>query len=309
MRKLSHNDISAAAVLLHQKIVQRMGNRTYRIWGIPRGGVSAALALQAVSSNKLHPVDNALDADIIVDDLADSGKTRMAHHERARRPVGVLFTKDPSRDAKEGWDLWGAPLDRQEWVVFPWEGGETGSADDIVVRLLQYLGEDPERQGLTETPARVLKAWKHWCSGYTLKPEDVLKSFKDGAEGVDEMVLVKNIPIYSHCEHHLAPFFGVAHIAYIPNGHIAGLSKLVRLAEVFARRLQVQERITNQIADALTEHLSARGAGVVLECRHLCMESRGVCKSGATTVTSAMRGAMLDKPAARAELLSLVRDR
>ena len=127
----------------------------------------------------------------------------------------------------------------------------------------------------------------------------------DGAESYDEMVLVKNIPIYSQCEHHLVPFFGVAHIAYIPNGKIVGLSKLSRVADIFARRLQVQERLTNQIADALEDNLQPRGIAVVLECRHLCMEARGICQQGHTTVTSAMRGVLLNNSAARNEFLRL----
>ena len=163
------------------------------------------------------------------------------------------------------------------------------------------------RPGLVETPARFAKAWQEWASGYAVKPEELLKSFEDGAEQVNEMVLVRDIPIYSHCEHHLAPFFGVAHIGYIPNGRIVGLSKLVRLAKAFAQRLQVQERLTNQIADALMQGLSPLGVGVVIECRHLCMESRGVERAGATTVTSALRGAMKDAPEVRAELMALVR--
>ena len=127
------------------------------------------------------------------------------------------------------------------------------SGDDIAVRLLQFIGENPERGGLLETPKRFIKAWRQHSSGYGVDPKDVLKTFEDGAESYDEMVLVRDIPVYSHCEHHLAPFFGVAHVAYIPNGSIVGLSKLSRLVDIFARRLQVQERLTNEIADAMKE--------------------------------------------------------
>lgn len=131
----------------------------------------------------------------------------------------------------------------------------------------------------------------------------MLKAFDDGAENYDEMVVVKDIPFYSMCEHHLAPFFGTARIGYVPSGKVVGLSKLPRLLDVFARRLQVQERITTQVADALMEHLQPRGVGVILTARHLCMESRGVCKQGAATVTSALRGVFKDA-AVRAEFLS-----
>ena len=135
----------------------------------------------------------------------------------------------------------------------------------------------------------------------------MLKTFEDGAEGCDEMVVVKDIPFYTHCEHHMAPFFGTATIAYIPDGRIVGLSKLSRVLDVFARRLQVQERLTTQVADALMEHLKPRGAGVVVRARHLCMESRGVCKQGHHTRTSALRGIFKEDSAVRAEFLSLDR--
>jgi len=176
-----------------------------------------------------------------------------------------------------------------------------------ITRLLKLIGEDPSRGGLQETPDRVAKAWEFWTKGYKERPEDVLKVFEDGAERCDEMVLVKDIPLYSHCEHHLAPIFGTVSIAYIPQGRIVGLSKLSRLADVYARRLQVQERLTNQIADALHTHLKPKGVGVVVKARHLCMESRGVCQQGHITVTSALRGVMRDVPEARAEFLELVK--
>lgn len=152
------------------------------------------------------------------------------------------------------------------------------------------IGEDVSREGLRETPARVVKAWKAWTAGYHQNPADVLKTFKDGAEGsTGQWVIVKDIPIYSHCEHHLAPFFGTATIGYVPNGRVAGLSKLARLADVFAKRLQVQERLTNQIADALMEHLQAQAAMVLVNCRHMCMESRGIQRTGSSTITRAFR--------------------
>lgn len=174
---------------------------------------------------------------------------------------------------------------------------------DIIKALLEMVGEDPERGGLVDTPARVVKAWKFWCSGYGEDPKDVLKVFEDGGERYDQMVLVKDIPIYSHCEHHMAAIIGTASIAYIPNGKIVGLSKLSRMADIFARRLQVQERLTDQIADALNDNLSPVGVGVMIKARHLCMESRGVCQQGHHTVTTALRGAIRDEPATRSEFL------
>jgi GTP cyclohydrolase IA len=177
----------------------------------------------------------------------------------------------------------------------------------LVRAMLHHIGEQP-RPGLEETPQRVVKAWGEWFAGYSQNPADVLKTFEDGApKKLDQMVAVLDIPVYSHCEHHMAPFFGVAHIGYVPNGRIVGLSKMKRLVDVFAKRLQVQERLTEQVAEALFTHLDAKGVGVMLRCRHMCMESRGVAIPGSYTVTSALRGVFYDKPEARAEFLALCR--
>ena len=174
-----------------------------------------------------------------------------------------------------------------------------------ITGMLQFISGDAEREGLSETPKRVAKAWAKWTEGYSMDAAEILKVFEDGAEKCDEMVIVKDIPIYSHCEHHLAAIFGTATIAYIPNGKIVGLSKLSRLADMFARHLQVQERLTNQIADALEEHLGAIGVGVVIRARHMCMESRGVCQQGHHTITSALRGVLKDNECSRAEFMAL----
>ena len=177
---------------------------------------------------------------------------------------------------------------------------------EMVRQLLRLIGEDPDREGLQETPLRFLKAMAEYTRGYREKPENVLKVFEDGGEGVDEMVIVRDIPVYSLCEHHLAPFFGKAYVGYVPDKKILGLSKISRLVEVYSRRLQVQERLTNQIADALAKHLQPLGVAVVLECRHLCMESRGVKHAGSSTVTSALRGSIKKNPDTRKEFLSLI---
>ena len=175
-----------------------------------------------------------------------------------------------------------------------------------VRRLLSFIGEDPDREGLKETPARFLKAWSEYTRGYLEKPEDVLKVFEDGAQSVDEMVIVRDIPVYSLCEHHLAPFFGKAYVGYVPDQRILGLSKISRLVEIFSRRLQVQERLNYQIADALHTHLQPLGVAVVIECRHMCMESRGVRHTGTATVTSALRGSIKSNADTRREFLSLI---
>lgn len=178
-------------------------------------------------------------------------------------------------------------------------------AEDAVRELLIAVGEDPDREGLLETPARVARAYKEIFAGLWQKPEDVLTTTFD--LGHDEMVLVKDIEVVSSCEHHLVPFVGVAHVGYIPSadGKITGLSKLARLVDVFARRPQVQERLTTQVADSLMEILEPRGVIVVIECEHMCMTMRGVRKPGAKTTTSAVRGQLRDA-ATRAEAMSLI---
>ncbi|MFI8102572.1 GTP cyclohydrolase I FolE [Streptomyces sp. NPDC101118] len=178
-------------------------------------------------------------------------------------------------------------------------------AEAAVRELLIAVGEDPDREGLLETPARVARAYREILAGLWQRPEDVLTTTFD--LGHDEMVLVKDIEIVSLCEHHLLPFHGVAHVGYIPaeSGKITGLSKLARLVEVYARRPQVQERLTTQVADSLMEILEARGAIVVIEAEHMCMSVRGIRKPGAKTTTSAVRGQLRD-PATRNEAMSLI---
>lgn len=177
--------------------------------------------------------------------------------------------------------------------------------EPVIKQLLPFIDVNHHREGLRETPHRVAKAWSKWTEGYSMDAAAILKAFEDGAENCDEMVIVKDIPIYSKCEHHLADIFGTVTIAYIPNGKIAGLSKLSRVANMYARRLQVQERLTNQIADALELHLGATGVGVIVRARHMCMESRGICQQGHHTITSALRGVLKDNPETRAEFMAL----
>ncbi|MDQ1482102.1 MAG: cyclohydrolase [Actinomycetota bacterium] len=174
-----------------------------------------------------------------------------------------------------------------------------------VRELLFAIGEDPDRDGLTQTPARVARSYAEIFAGMGKEPEDVLTTTFE--MGHNELILVRDIEVYSTCEHHLVPFHGVAHVGYIPgpDGRVTGLSKLARLVDIYARRPQVQERMTSQIADALCEHLKPLGALVVIECEHLCMSMRGVRRPGARTITSAVRGQLRD-PATRAEAMGLV---
>jgi len=178
-------------------------------------------------------------------------------------------------------------------------------AERAVREILLAIGEDPDREGLQDTPARVARSYSEIFAGMSQGPEDVLtRTFEIGHE---ELILVRDIEVYSTCEHHLVPFHGVAHVGYIPGreGRVTGLSKLARLVDVYARRLQVQERMTSQIADALVEFLKPQGVIVVIKCEHLCMSMRGVRQPGSRTITSAVRGQLRD-PATRAEAMGLV---
>jgi GTP cyclohydrolase IA len=183
---------------------------------------------------------------------------------------------------------------------------DTARIERAVREILLAIGEDPDRDGLLDTPARVARAYAEQFAGLAQRPEDVLATVFDA--DYDELILVRDIEVYSTCEHHLVPFFGFAHVGYIPNekGQITGLSKLARLVDLYARRPQVQERMTSQIADALMGVLEPRGALVVIEAEHLCMSMRGVRKPGARTVTSAVRGSMRDSDRTRAEAMSLL---
>jgi GTP cyclohydrolase I len=294
---LTHEAVGALAAALAKQIVAygagRPAGQRLAAYAVPRGGVPVAYLLGPLVPGLLL-VDTPADADIFIDDLIDSGATcEQLCDEHPGKPFFVLIDKRESK-------LYGG-----QWVVFPWEEDAAGSFENNITRLLQFIGEDASREGLQETPHRVAKAWRHWCSGYGKDAGSLLKVFEDGAEKYDQMVIVKDIPIYSHCEHHLAPIFGTVSIAYIPNGKIVGLSKLSRLADMFARRLQVQERLTDQIADALVEHLQPLGVGVLVKARHLCMESRGICQQGHHTITTALRGVIKDEAQTRSEFLRL----
>ena len=226
-------------------------------------------------------------ADLILDDIVDSGATRdrFAAAFPSTRFVALV---DKQKDPELG------------WVVFPWEN-ETGP-EDAVVRLLEYIGEDPKRDGLLDTPRRVVKALAEMTAGYREEPAEILSTTFEA--DCDEMVVVTDIPFHSMCEHHMMPFSGTATVAYIPGERVVGLSKIPRLVRCFARRLQLQERLTDQVAGAIMRHLNPIGAACVIRASHTCMHARGV-QSGGSMVTSALAGAFLDKPEARAEFMAL----
>ena len=184
----------------------------------------------------------------------------------------------------------------------------SASYEELVREMIVRLGEDPEREGLTRTPERVKKAYEFLTRGYREDPEALLRKALFTVS-YDEMVIVKDIEMFSLCEHHMLPFFGKVHIAYIPNGKVIGLSKLPRLVEIFSRRLQIQERLTTQIAETIQKTIEPQGVGVVIEARHLCMMMRGVEKQHSAAVTSSMLGCFRDEQETRTEFLSLIRQR
>lgn len=175
---------------------------------------------------------------------------------------------------------------------------------DNIRKMLQFIGEDSSREGLIDTPKRIVKSWGDLYKGYSQKPEDILTVFK---EDCDEIVLLKDIELYSMCEHHNLPFIGKAHIAYLPDKQVIGISKLARLVDIYARRMQIQERIGNQVTEALMEHLKPLGAACIIEAQHLCMQMRGVGKQNSVMITSSMTGVFMDKGEARQELMQLLK--
>ena len=195
---------------------------------------------------------------------------------------------------------------------FPRAGDDAGrpsqkEAEDAVRVLLRWAGDDPQREGLIDTPARVAKAYRELFSGYDLAAEDVLGRTFEEVAGYDDMVLVKDIPFFSHCEHHMVPIIGKAHVAYLPNGRVLGLSKIARVVEIFGRRLQTQETMTAQIAKSIDETLNPRGVAVMIEAEHMCMAMRGIQKQGSTTLTTTFTGQFKTEPAEQVRFMTMIR--
>lgn len=283
---LNQKNINELVVTLGNKILQEL-SPSFSVYGIPRGGSCVAYLLAAFF-DEFVLCDSPEIADVFVDDIIDSGNTRSYFKEKYPEVPFYALIDDHNREP----DTW--------YTFAPWEmsfkkdgENEDESATDIPTRLLQYIGEDPTRDGLKDTPKRFLKAWRFLTSGYNLSSSDLLsKTFKSD---YDEMVILKDIEFYSMCEHHMLPFFGKVHIAYIPNmksKKVVGISKLARLVEVYARRLQIQERMTSQIAGAIEKYLEAHGVAVYVEAQHLCMVARGVQKQNSKMLTSDLRGAL-----------------
>lgn len=264
------------------EVIKELPKNT-KYYGVPRGG-------QVVAGMTGNAVDNIEDADVIIDDLIDSGATEK-RYKKYNKPFLSLIDK---RKELQG-----------EWLVFPWEtkvGDTDETVEDNVSRLLQYFGEDINREGLQETPKRFIKFFKEFLN----PPEWNCTSFE--GEGYDEMIVQTNIPFHSLCEHHIAPFFGTGTIAYIPNKRIVGLSKLARTLETFARRLQNQERITTQVAEFLWNELEPKGVAVQITAKHMCMEMRGVKKHDTHTTTTKLLGYFKENTDARNEFLNSIRN-
>lgn len=262
-----------------------------RVYGIPRGGWYIADLLSRLSVGIIQ-VDSPELANVFVDDIIDSGRTKEK-----------FLNEYPGR-------VFWAPFDKSiepnlPWIVFPWEGSAEKDGEELITRVLEHIGEDPKRPGLIDTPTRVVKSWKELYAGYKQNPDDLLKKVFQSDN--DAMVICRDIEFYSTCEHHMIPFYGTASLGYIPNGQVLGLSKMARLVDIFARRLQIQEQLTRQIATSLMKIPSALGAAVVIKAKHLCMCGRGVAKQGSSMITSSMLGRFRDMPEVREEFLELIK--
>lgn len=300
-----YEDVSTIA-----KAILRTGRRYSHIYPVPQGGVPFGMALARELKAMYGFAVWVLDQDgfengtmdhrgvLVVDDIADSGRTLLPYkdkHDTAVLHLRASCNWSPTYHANFVRDT--------AWIEYWWENKKS-DIESHIVRQIEYIGEDPNREGLRETPARVVKSWSKLFGGYKASLEDVFKTFEEGA--CDELVILKDVEFYSTCEHHLLPFYGKAHIGYIPDGKVIGVSKLARLLEVFARRMQIQERIGEQVTTALMEHLHPKGAICVLEAQHHCMTSRGVEKQDSVMVTSSIKGAF-KQIETRAEFLSLIK--
>ena len=263
-------------------------HRRRQIYGVPRGGAIVAGLTQARFPQEIHIVSDPSIADMIVDDIIDSGSTQSQYAELYPDKPFIALVDKPA----EG--LIG------KWIKFPWEHDRETDLEDHVRRIIQAIGDDPSREGLLETPRRLAQSWQELFSGYADgDPASVLKWFESESQ---EMVIMRDISFWSTCEHHMLPFWGKVDIGYIPNGKVIGISKLSRLVNAISRRLQIQENLTHQIGKSL-EGPFVDGVGVSVRAQHACMMARGVRQSEGHMVTNYMSGDFLNNPATRAEFL------
>lgn len=263
------------------------------VWGIPTGGAIIALLLAEQTGRRI--VDEPRPGTLICDDICDSGETLGPF--AGTYPTAVLHVRPRSRALPTV-----GLHETDAWVKYPYEKAEA-PGQEVVTRMIELVGDDPRREGLRETPARVVRAWSELFAGYKAAP--MLTTFDDGS--YDEIVISRDITFCSVCEHHWLPFYGRAHVGYLPRGRIIGLSKLSRVVDKYARRLQVQERMTQQIAQELMEALDPAGVAVVVEGTHFCMLSRGVRQQESVMVTSTMLGRFRESAPTRAEFFALIK--
>jgi len=289
--KLSWDDVQKRA----QKIAKVLEPDT-RLYGIPRGGLFAASLICGYDKSFSIVEESVELADVFIDDIIDSGQTEVHYIGRRDLPFFALVDKRTEREFQG------------KWVSFPWERmiNEMGPEENIR-RLIEYIGDDPDREGLKETPNRVISSYARLFGGYKEDPKNIIKTFKD--DSCDEMVVLKNIEFYSTCEYHMLPFYGRAHIAYIPNGQVVGISKLARLLEIYSRRLQIQERICNEVTRAIDDLIHPKGSACILEAQHFCMTSRGVEKQNSIMITSSLTGVFKTSIETRAEFISLTKEK
>lgn len=294
---LTWDEIFLRAARTADAIHNQFGPGPIALFGVPRGGIPAVLSVQThllTLGRSTRIVEKAYEANVIVDDIIDKGETRDRYFKILPGTPFMALVEKGNGDSME------------DWFIFPWERMQNEAGpEQNVTRILQYIGEDPNREGLKDTPSRVVRSFEKLYGGYKEDPKAILKtSFAEGA--CTEMVVLKGIEMYSTCEHHMLPFYGKAHIGYIPAGKVVGISKLARLLEVFARRLQIQERLGQQITQTIQDELQPLGCGCVLEAQHHCMTSRGVEKQDSIMVTSSLRGVFLEKREVRDEFLRLI---
>jgi len=286
-----------------QILALKIDSKKYRsIYPVPRGGIPVAIALS--EKLKLPLTIKPHKATLIVDDLVDSGTTRQKFpnndfaciHIKKHTPKNLY----PEYFVSE----------KDCWIEYWWEKmANEQPAEDAIIRIIEMIGDDPNRSGIIETPDRVIKSFREIYAGYHQNPKDVIKTFEDEKKQFGGLVYLKDIEFYSMCEHHMLPFFGSAFIAYIPNGPVIGASKMARLLDIFARRLQIQERIGEQVTETLMEYLKPIGAACLTEAKHLCMACRGVKKQHSVLGYSSLKGVFLENSnkgiAARNELMAL----
>ncbi len=291
MKKITYDKLERDSLCLAWHLKKPSAKKYKNIYPIPRGGCIVAAYVSRVLE---IPITEKLETDsLVIDDLIDSGKT-LADYQSNDRAVLYRKPHSPAVDY--------AIEEIDDWIQFPYEETDKDIKDNVT-RILQYIGENPNREGLVETPGRVTKSWNKLFGGYREDPKAILS--KVFTEDCDQMVMSKDIELYSTCEHHMLPFYGKCHIAYIPSGKVVGISKLARLVEVFSRRLQIQERLTHQIANAIEQALSPKAVGVIIEAKHMCMMARGIEKQNSEMITSCMLGAFRDDAKAREEMMRL----